>query len=135
VPKNDDDLPRPRHRKDGRATKRGSGLPGRHLHLVTDDDRTDHGSYPLGAYPVEDLAAMSESAIEMLLHRAEIEALNQVVALPHVVITRDVATGAVTESGPFTSGLEALRTAHNFVVKYRDLDPRWDYTLTVAPVL
>ena len=128
---NDDDLPRPRHRKDGRATKRGSGLPGRHLHLVTDDDRT----YPPGAYPVEDLAGMSESAIEMMLHRATIEARNDVAALPHVVITRDVVTGVVTESEPFASGLEALRSGHDFVSKYRDLDPRWDFTLTVAPVL
>jgi hypothetical protein len=135
VSDHDDGLARPRHRKSGRASKRGSGLPGRHLQVVTDEDRTDQDSSLPGAYPVEDLAGMSASAIEMLLHRATVEARNEGAALPHIVITRDVVTGVITESGPFDSGLEALTVAHDFVSKYRDLHPRWDYTLTVAPLL
>jgi hypothetical protein len=132
---NDGDGLQPRHRKGGRAKKRGFARPGRHLRLVADDERADEGGCPPGAYPVEDLAGMSPSAIEMLLHRATIEAETDAAALPHVVITRDVATGVVTYSGPFDSGLEALRMAHEFVGKYRDLDPRWEFALTVAPVL
>ena len=130
----DDGLARPRHRRRGRASKRGTGLPGRHLRLVTEDDVVPR-VYPAGAYPVEDLAAMSHSALEMLLHRATIEAESGVAPFPHLVITRDTASGDVTYSGPFPSGMAALTMARDFVEKYRDLDPRWEYTLTVAPQL
>ncbi|MFL6022774.1 MAG: hypothetical protein ACJ72O_05490 [Marmoricola sp.] len=154
---NDDGLTRPRHRKNGRASKRGTGLPGRHLQLVTDGDEPEpcacppgfheYGTHapgargvgtpitvPRGAYPVEDLAGMSASAAEMLLHRATAEAETDAATCPHIVITRDVVTGVVTYSGPFETGLQALTMAHEFVGKYRNLDPRWDFTLTVAPL-
>lgn len=154
-----DGLTPPRHRKDGRARTRGSGLPGRRLRVVQDDDPDlptcacppgyhEHGTHapgerpagtplavPPGAYPVEDLAQMSPSAVEMLLHRAHLEAGSGATRYPHVVITRDVATDVVTCSGPFETGVEALQAASAFVGKYRDLQPRWDFTLTVAPLL
>jgi hypothetical protein len=158
-PKNSMDagLARPRHRKSGRASRRGPGIPGRHLGLVGEDEAQEtcdcppgyheYGTHapgarplgtavavPPGAYPVEDLAGMSHSAAQMLLHRASIEAETDAATCPHILITRDTATGVVTYSGPFGTGLEALTTAHEFVGKYRDLDPRWDFTLTVAPL-
>lgn len=131
---NDDGLTPPRHRKTGRASKRGTGLPGRHLRVVVDNE-SDPGTYPPGAYPVDDLAAMSVSAIEMLVHRASVEAASGVAACPHIVITRDAETGVATYSGPFDTGLEALTTARDFVGKYRDLNPPWEFSLTVAPQL
>lgn len=151
----DDESP-PRHRKTGRASKRGSDQPGRRLRVVDDQDalgcacppgyheygahapgaRTNRSEFPAppGTYPVEDLAAMSTSAGAMLLGRARVEAETGTARCPHLLITRDVATGVITYNGPFPSGLEALQHAHAFVEKYRDLEPRWDFTLTVAPL-
>jgi hypothetical protein len=158
VSENDDRRIRPRHRKSGRASKRGTGRPGRHLRLVPEDGSAEGGcacpsgyheygthasgerppgslmAIPAGAYPVEDLAGMSQSAAEMLLRRATLEAEAEAAIRPHIVITRDTITGVVTYSGPFESGLEALTMACDFVGKYRDLDPHWDFTLTVAPL-
>lgn len=160
---NDEGRTRPRHRKNGRASKRGTGRPGRHLRLLPEDGSPEDGSaedgcacppgyheygthapgerppgaittIPVGAYPVEDLAGMSDSAAEMLLRRATLEAESEAASCPHILITRDTVTGVVTYSGPFESGLEALTMAHDFVGKYRGLDPRWDFTLTVAPL-
>jgi hypothetical protein len=130
-----DDDGRPRHRKTGRARKRRSGSPGRHLRLVADPSCEFDDLPPPGAYPVEDLAAMSASAAEMLLHRARIEAESDTATIPHILITRDTETGTVTRSGPFETGLEALTMAHDFVGRYRDLEPRWAFTVTVAPLL
>jgi hypothetical protein len=155
----DDGLTPPRHRKNVRANKRGSSLLGRRLRVVADDERAqsdcacpegyhEFGTHapgarpndvslpvPPGADPVEDLAAMSPAAAEMLLHRATLEADSGIASCPHVLITRDTETGVLTLSGPFETGLEALSNAHEFVGKYRDLQPRWDFTLTVAPLL
>lgn len=148
---------RPRHRKKGRASKRGPEAPGRHLRIVSEADGPaactcppgyhEYGTHapgarptgaavpvPPGAYPVEDLAGMSAGAADLLLRRATLEAESDAGACPHILITRDTATGVVTYSGPFATGLEALGTAHGFVTKYRDLDPHWDFTLTVAPL-
>ncbi|RNL78740.1 hypothetical protein [Nocardioides marmorisolisilvae] len=132
MPDNDDGLIRPRHRKKGRASKRGTETPGRNLRVVPDPAEQD--AAPLGHYPVDDLAAMSPSAVEMLVHRARLEAESMAASIPHVLITRDTETGAATTSEPFADGLHALVTAREFVEKYRDLQPRWDFTLTVAPV-
>jgi len=151
---NDDGLTPPRPQQGGRADPRD---PGRLLRLVSHDPAQpcscppgyhEYGAHapgqrpagtplavPPGAYPVEDLAAMSPSAAEMLLHRATIEAESDAEAYRHVVITRDTATGVLTFAGPFETGLEALSMAHDFVGKYRDLQPHWDFTLTVAPLL
>ena len=156
MPDIDEGHTRPRHRKKGRASKRGAGTTGRHLRIVTEDAPAacscppgyhEFGTHapgaratgtpapvPPGAYPVEDLAGMSPGAADMLLHRATLEAEADAASCPHILITRDTATGVVTSSGPFDTGLEALTTAHHFVGKYRDLDPRWDFTLTVAPL-
>ena len=132
---NDDGRPRPRHRKNGRARKRSDGVPGRHLRPVAESSPDVEDLPPPGAYPVEDLAAMSTSAAEMLLHRVRVEAESNTETLPHVVITRDTETGMVTRSEPYATGLEALTTALEFVGKYRDLEPRWAFTLSIAPVL
>jgi len=160
----EDDGPPPRHRKEGRARKRGSTTTGRHL-LAVDEPASEQGApestscdcppgyheygahapgarpqqqsqfpVPPGAYPVEDLAGMSTSAAAMLLHRATIEAETEAANCPHLLITQDTATGVITYSGPFPTGLEALHRAHDFVEKYRGLKPRWDFTLTVAPL-
>jgi len=98
--------------------------------------RANRSAFPVppGAYPVEDLAGMSVSAAAMLLQRAIAEAETDAAECPHILITRDTATGVVTYSGPFPTGLEALERAHAFVEKYRDLEPRWDFTVTVAPL-
>jgi len=132
VPDNDDSLPRPRHRKSGRASKRGTGRPGRHLRLVTDTEAPD---VPVGTYPVEDLAGMSPSAVAMLLHRATVEAESGARACPHVLITRDRQTRVETRSGPFDSGLQALTAARRFLDEFRDVEPQWSFTLSIAPVL
>lgn len=99
--------------------------------------RSNRSAFPVppGAYPVEDLAGMSASAAELLLSRAVAEAETGVTECPHILITRDTETGVVTYNGPFPTGLEALERAHTFVSKYRGLEPRWDFTLTVAPLL
>lgn len=89
---------------------------------------------PPGTYPVDNLAGMSASAIALLLHRATIEAESGTSTCPHLLIIRDLETGVNTYSGPFPTGLEALERAREFVEKYRGLEPRWDFTLTVAPV-
>jgi hypothetical protein len=144
----------PRHRKKGRASKRGSGVPGKHVRTPADpacqcppgfheygahapgfgpNGAEDASSHP-GAYPVEDLARMSSGATDLLLHRARIESEAETAKLPHIVITRDVETGTISYSGPFPTGLEALTVAHRFVQQNRVLDPRWTFTLTVAPL-
>lgn len=99
--------------------------------------RPNRSAFPVppGAYPVEDLAAMSPSTATMLLQRALVEAETDTAACRHIVITRDTATGVITYIGPFPTGLEALERAHAFVEKYRDLEPRWDFTVTVAPLV
>ena len=135
MPDHDDGPSGPRHRKSGRASKRGTGLPGRHLRLVPDPPEDGGAELPPGAYPVDDLVAMSASALEMLVHRARVEEDSLVEAIPHVLVTRDVETGVVTTSEPFANGLAALTRARDFVEKFRDLDPRWDFTLSVSPVL
>lgn len=160
----EDDRPPPRHRKEGRARKRGTTPTGRHLRVVEEPVAVpaapagtscdcppgyhEYGTHapgarttprsefpvPPGAYPVEDLAGMSTSAAAVLLRRAVIEAETDAAECPHLLITRDCATGVVTYSGPFPTGLEALQRAQEFVDKYRGLEPRWDFTLTVAPL-
>ncbi|MGO4258480.1 hypothetical protein [Marmoricola sp. RAF53] len=155
MPSNETDRPPPRHRRPGRAVKRGTGLPGRHLptepitsrdcscppgfheygaHAPGHRSAGDEAPPPPGAYPVEDLAAMSPGAAELLLHRATQEAEAEVATYPHIVITRDIGTGEITYSGPFPNGLEALTMAHRFVHQNRFVDPRWSFTLTVAPL-
>ncbi len=89
---------------------------------------------PPGTYPVEDLAALSPGAATMLLQRALAETETGTASCTHIVITRDTESGVVTYLGPFPTGWEALERAHAFVEKYRDLQPRWDFTVTVAPV-
>lgn len=132
MPDNDDGLPRPRHRKSGRASKRGTGQPGRHLRLVTEPGPVD---VLVGTYPVEDLAGMSPSAVAMLLHRATLEAESGARACPHVLITRDRETRVETRSSPFGSGLEALSAAREFLDEFRDVEPDWAFTLSIAPLL
>ena len=128
---NDDDagLPSPRHRKPGRARTRASTTRGRHLHLVSGLV----GSPGPGAYPVADLASMSAGAIDLLVQRARLEAEAGSEPLMHMVITRDVETETVTESGPFATGLEALTVASRFVEQNRAVHPTWRFTLTVEP--
>ncbi|MBO9523244.1 MAG: hypothetical protein J7518_17060 [Nocardioidaceae bacterium] len=153
---NDKQLSEPRHRKKGRASKRGSSLPGRHVRIADDADCTcppgfhEYGAHapgfgppPIqdgpsrpGAYPVEDLARMSTSAADLLLRRAGQETgLPGSPAVPHVLITRDAGTGAIRYDGPFPTGLEALTVAHRFVQQNREQRPAWAFTLTVAPLL
>jgi len=135
VSDNDDGRLRPRHRKNGRARKRSSGLPARHLAPVTDPE-VDERARPVrpGAYPIEDLTAMSPGAAELLLHRARLDAEAGAAAWPHLVVTTDVETGAATRRGPYATGLEALTVAAEFVGKYRGLEPHWDFTLAVVPL-
>lgn len=158
---NENDRPTPRHRRRGRAHKRGVSAPGKHLpveHTGTGSESSstcscppgfhEYGAHapgqraasdiappPPGAYPVEDLAAMSAGSTELLLHRASVEADAGAAAYPHIVITQDVASGEVTYSGPFPTGLEALTMAHRFVHQNRFVDARRAFTLTVAPLL
>jgi hypothetical protein len=133
VSDNDDGAAEPRHRKNGRATKRGTGVPGRR---VLDDPSTNaEGTIPPGSYPIADLAAMSPSAAAMLLHRARLESEAGVTGRDHIVITCDSETGDLSFNGPFSTGLEALTMAHQFVEKYRGLTPRWDFTISVQPVV
>jgi hypothetical protein len=87
-----------------------------------------------GLYPVEDVATLSSAEAIALLEHANLEAELGAVRCPHIVITRDVETGAVTYTGPLPTGLEALTVAHEFVEQHRAVDPRWTFTLTVAPL-
>jgi hypothetical protein len=144
----------PRHRKKGRASKRGTGLPGRRIRSTSactcPPGYHEYGAHapgfgpsPIqggpsrpGAYPVEDLARMSASATELLLQRATQEAHAQrAQTLPHVLITRDSDTGQIRYDGPFPTGLEALVVARRFVQQNREQRPDWAFTLTVAPLL
>ncbi|RNL63163.1 hypothetical protein EFK50_15780 [Nocardioides marmoriginsengisoli] len=143
----------PRHRKPGRAQKRGRAIPGRRIrdggpadcgcppgyheygaHAPGAWPDADINPPPPGAYPVEDLAGMSTGAAALLLHRATLEAEAEAATCAHIVITRDVATGVVTSSGPFDTGLEALTSAHDFLERQRAADPARAFTLTVAPL-
>ena len=135
-PSNDpppNDGPVRRHRAPGRARTRGGQAGGRHA-------RSPHGHGPAaepapGSYPVADLAAMSPSAVALLVHRANLEAQLGADAVLHLVITHDLETGSSSESGPFGSGLEALTAARRFVEQNRALDPGWRFTVRVKPVL
>ncbi len=151
----DEHSPLPRHRRPGRALKRGTPTPGRHVlseqpaaPCACPDGFHEYGVHapgrrpsgeatttPPGAYPVEDMAAMSSSATDLLLHRATLEADAQIASYPHIVITCDVKTGAITYRGPFPTGLEALTVARRFVHQNRFVDPQWAFTLTVAPLI
>lgn len=131
----DGDEPVTRHHTDGSGC---ACPPGYHEYGAhAPGARAGRSPFPVppGAYPVEDLAAMSASAAALLLQRAAADAEVESVACPHLLITRDVVTGVVTYNGPFPTGAEALERAHAFVSKYRDLEPRWDFTLTIAPLL
>jgi hypothetical protein len=120
----------PRHRRPGRAHKRGRTSPGRRIRSgpPADDDP------PTGTYPVEDLAGLSPGAAALLLQRARIDAEAGAPTCPHLVITRDVRSDVITYSGPFDSGLVALSVAHDFLTEQRAVDPTWEFTLTVAPL-
>ena len=143
----------PRHRRPGRALKRGRAVPGRRArggqaadcgcppgfheygaHAPGAWPDADINPPPPGAYPVEDLAGMSAGAASLLLHRATVEAGADTEACAHIVITRDIETGVVTYNGPFDTGLEALTTAHAFLEKERATSSGREITLTVAPL-
>lgn len=152
MPTADDEHP-PRHRKPGRAHKRGRTAPGRHTrggaaadcgcppgfheygaHAPGAWPDADINPPPPGAYPVEDLAGMSPGAASLLLHRATVEAEADGTACEHLVVTRDVGTGELTYRGPFATGLEALTFAHRLLEQHRLGDAAREVTLTVAPL-
>lgn len=92
-------------------------------------------SVPPGAYPVEDVVAMSPSSVALLLHRAKVDSEFQNVVCRHLVIIRYVDTDTVTYSGPYPTGLEALTFAQRFIEHNRSSDPRRRFTLRVEPML
>ncbi|MCW2785793.1 MAG: hypothetical protein JWP74_2310 [Marmoricola sp.] len=132
MPSRDRDRAEPRHRKPGRAHKRGAQVPGRRV-LVGGE------VVPPGAYPVENLAGMSPGAAALLLRRAALEEKAGAATYPHFVIIRHSDSGAATSSEPFSTGLEALTTAYRFLEGSRaqggDQAAPLPFTLTVAPQL
>ncbi|MFL6060649.1 MAG: hypothetical protein ACJ72E_05420 [Marmoricola sp.] len=148
-----DDDQVPRHRKPGRAQKRGRTVTGRRVRNGPAEDcgcppgfheygahapgawpDADIATPPPGTYPVEDLAAMTPGAAMLLLHRAALESQAHVPAHPHIVIARDLGTDEIDYSGPFVSGLEALTAANDFLEGSRAADPDRRISVTVAPL-
>jgi hypothetical protein len=62
-------------------------------------------------------------AVQALVSKAVGEAAREEIELPHIVVCRDLETGAVSYSGPFPNGLSALVFAEQESVLDQSTNP------------